>query len=246
MLRLPFTLCVFLVAAVSVPARGQTGFQEKAQAAVSGGKLFSVLNLTATAEWTAGSTHETGTAQLQAKIDGSANVQLSLGQTSRTETQTAADSARTCAWTDNAGTSHEVVGANCFVAIPWFAPGLFTQASSQLPSLLGVTDNGVVPETSSTLHKMSFVFNQQGMDSVTTAQLTERSTVKVFYDPQTYLPVALEYNIHPDNNDLQNIPVSVVFSNYQSVSGMMVPFHIEKYVNRSLQLTLNVSNATTE
>jgi hypothetical protein len=56
----------------------QSVFQTRAQNAISGGKLFSVVNLTATAEWTAGSDKESGTAQLQAKADGSTNIQLTL------------------------------------------------------------------------------------------------------------------------------------------------------------------------
>jgi hypothetical protein len=246
MLRLPFTLCVFLVAAVSVPARGQTGFQEKAQAAVSGGKPFSVLNLSATAEWTAGSDQESGTAQLQAKADGSANVQLSLGKASRTEVQTAADSSRTCTWTDAAGASHPIFGANCFIAIPWFAPGLFSQPVSHLPALLATTDDGEISKDGSTLHQVGYLLNLQGEDTISTNLRTRLSTVKVFYDPQTFLPASLEYQIHPDSNDLQDVAVRVVFSNYQSVSGVMLPFHMEKYVNRTLQLKLDVSNATIE
>jgi hypothetical protein len=245
-----FSSCLLVSLATSFTAYSQTpspsSFQLQAQAAISAGKPFSVVNLTATAEWTAGSTHESGTAQLQAKADGSATLQLSAGSASRTEVQTKADPSRSCEWTDGAGVSHEILGANCFVAIPWFAPGLFTQPASQLPSLLATTDDGVVSKDNATFHQVSFLFNQVGLDSATTKQLTDRSAVKVFYDPQTFLPASLEYKIHPDGNDLQNIDVKVVFSGYQPVSGVMVPFHIERFVNRSLQLKLDISNATIE
>jgi hypothetical protein len=46
--------------------------------AISVGKPFTVVNPTATAEWATGSPQESGTTQLQAKVDGSTNVQLSL------------------------------------------------------------------------------------------------------------------------------------------------------------------------
>jgi hypothetical protein len=244
------SLCLYSCALVCPSAYSQSStpsvFQEKVQAAVSGGKPFSVLNLTAAAEWTAGSTHESGTAQLQAKIDGSSNVQLSLGQASRTEVQTKADSSRSCQWTDGAGTTHATVGANCFIAIPWFAPGLFTQPVSQLPVLLATTDDGEVSKNGSALHQVGYLLNLQGADSTSTNQMVSQSTVKVFYDPQTSLPDSLEYFVHPDSNDLQNIPVRVVFRNYQSVSGIMLPFHVEKYVNRTLQLALDITNASIE
>jgi hypothetical protein len=223
-----------------------TSFQQEAQAAATGGKSFSVVNLTATAVWTAGSLQQSGTAQLQANADGSTNVQLALGSASRTEVQTKADSSRICTWTDNAGKSHDVLGPNCLIAIPWFSPSLFTQPSVMLPALLGTADDGLVKKSGSTFHQVSYLLNLTGADASSTSQLVSQSTVNVFYDPQTFLPASLEYFIHPDNNDSQNIPVRVVFSNYQSVSGVMLPFQIERYINRTLQLKLNVSNATVE
>jgi hypothetical protein len=93
---------------------------------------------------------------------------------------------------------------------------------------------------------MSYVLNFQAVNPTSKNRLANLSTVNIFCDLQTLLPVSLEYQIHPDANDLKNIPVKVVFSNYQSVSGVMIPFHIERYVNRTLQLTLDVNNATIE
>jgi hypothetical protein len=246
-------LCLLFCVTASHSAHSQTAtsqplslFQQQAQMAVSGGKAFSVVNLTATAEWIAGSDRESGTAQLQANTDGSTNVQLALGKASRTEVQGKADLSRACAWTDGTGKSHDIIGPNCLIAIPWFAPGLFVQPSAALPPLLGTTDDGMVPKDSSTFHQVSYRLKLTGTNTSATNQRIEQSTVKVFYDPETHLPVSLEYFIHPDNDDSRNIPVRVVFSNYQAVSGVMLPFHIERYVNRTLQLTLDVSNATIE
>jgi hypothetical protein len=246
-------LCLLFCITASHSAQSQTAtsqtpspFQQQAQIAVSGGKAFSVVNLTAAAEWIAGSDRERGTAQLQANADGSTNVQLALGKASRTEVQTKADLSRTCTWTDGTGKSHDVLGPNCLIAVPWFAPSLFGQPSAALPSLLGTTDDGAVSKDSSTFHQVSYLLKLKGADSSATNQLVGQSTVKVFYDPQTSLPASLEYFIHPDSDDSRNIPVRVVFSNYQSISGVMLPFHIERYVNRTLQLKLDVSNASIE
>jgi hypothetical protein len=213
---------------------------------VSAGKPFSVVNLTATAEWTAGFLHESGTAQLQANVDGSANVQLALGKASRNEVQTKADSSRSCTWTDDPGKSHDILGPNCLIAIPWFSPSLFTQSSAALPALLATIDDGAVEKDKATFHQVSYLLKLTGANTSSTNRMVSQSTVKVFYDPQTFLPSSLEYSIHPDSNDLQNIPVKVAFSNYQSVSGVMLPFHIERFVNRTLQLKLDVSNASIE
>lgn len=221
-------------------------FQAQAQTASSSGKSFSKVNLTANAEWVAGSLHESGTAQLVAGADGSTSVQLALGKASRTETQTKIDYSRTCSWVDVAGKSHVIHGPNCFVAIPWFAPSLFTQPTSDLPALLAATDGGTVSTQSGAFHQISYSLQPTALDAVSASLMASQSTVKVFYDPKTFLPASLEYSIHPDNDDSKNIAVSVVFSNYQSVSGLMVPYHIERSVNHTLQLTLDVSNASVQ
>lgn len=227
-------------------AASPSTFQTQAQTAVSSGKSFSKVNLTANAEWVAGSLHENGTAQLAASADGSTSIELALGQASRTETQTKIDYSRTCSWVDVVGKSHVIDGPNCFVAIPWFAPSLFTQPVTSLPALLGTTDGGTVSTKGEAFHQISYSLQPTALDPTSASQMASQSTVKVFYDPKTFLPAGLEYVIHPDDDDSRNIPVSVVFSNYQSVSGLMLPFHVERSVNHTLQLTLDVTNASVQ
>jgi hypothetical protein len=239
-----------LCLACTASTYGQTSvvsvFQTRAQTAVSSGKPFSGVTLAANADWVAGSTHQTGTAQIKAGVDGAVSLRLDLGDASRTEVQTKADTSRSCTWTDHAGTSHDILGSNCLIAMPWFAPSLFTQPVSLLPALLVTTDDGDVVKDGVTLHQISYRLNLQGSDSTSTARMVRQSTVQVFYDPQTFLPQSLEYAVHPDNDDLQDIPVRVVFSNYQASSGVMLPFHIERYLNRTLQLTLDVTSTSIE
>jgi hypothetical protein len=243
-------LGVILCLATASTAIGQTSvvsvFQTKAQTAISSGKAFTGLTLSANADWVAGSTHQTGTAQLKAGTDGSGSLQLNIGDASRTEVQTKSDASRACTWTDHVGTSHDILGPNCLVAMPWFAPSLFTQPLALLPALLSTIDEGEVVKDGATLHQISYQLNLTGADSISTQRMVRQSTVKVFYDPRTFLPESLEYAVHPDNNDLQDIPVRVVFSNYQASSGVMLPFHIERYLNRTLQLTLDLTNASIE
>jgi hypothetical protein len=131
------------------PSQGQVAtavsvFQTKTQAAISSGKPFSGVTLVANADWVAGSTHQSGTAQIKAGADGSGSLQLDLGEASRTEVQTKSDASRSCTWTDHAEKSHDILGPNCLIAMPWFAPSLFTQPLSLLPALLSTIDEGDV------------------------------------------------------------------------------------------------------
>jgi hypothetical protein len=56
----------------------------------------------------------------------------------------------------------------------------------------------------------------------------------IFLDATTLLPVALDFNVHPDNNALLDIPVEIRFSGYSAVNGIQVPLHIQKYLNDTL------------
>jgi hypothetical protein len=53
----------------------------------------------------------------------------------------------------------------------------------------------------------------------------------------------LKYTIHPDSNSSVNLAVEVRYSNYKDVSGVELPMHIERYVNGSLQLSIDINSA---
>src|SRR2546430_6247283 len=65
------------------------------------------------------------------------------------------------------------------------------------------------------------------------AHLTQ---VDFFLDSTTLLPVAVTFNIHPDDNAMLDIPVEIRFSDYRPVNGPYIPFHIQKYLNNGLCL----------
>jgi hypothetical protein len=65
-----------------------------------------------------------------------------------------------------------------------------------------------------------------------------------YLDSATLLPAAITYNIHPDNNALLDVPVQSRFSDYRSVSGAKIPFHIQRFLNNTLTKDLEVLNVT--
>lgn len=68
--------------------------------------------------------------------------------------------------------------------------------------------------------------------------------MRVLYDPQTLLPASTEYVIHADNDLHVQIPVRIVYSNYQTVSGLPIPLRIDRYVNGVLQLSITLTTAS--
>jgi hypothetical protein len=249
MLRCRFLSCLALLCIstlVSAQTTSSPGFLEQAQSSVLGGKSIHSITFNANAEWFAGSTHETGSGSFQANSNGSSKLQLDLGKASREESQTKLDPSRICEWTDASGASHEIVGVNCMASMIWFAPTLNLQPLSQLPSMLTTSDGGEVVRKQATFHQITYGLNIEGITPADTIWRQQASVITILFDPQTSLPSSLEYSIRADNNELQSIPIRVQFSNYQPVSGVMLPFHIERYVQNSLQLKLDVSNATIE
>jgi hypothetical protein len=68
------------------------------------------------------------------------------------------------------------------------------------------------------------------------------SQVDIFLDASTLLPAAIAFSLHPDDNALLDIPLEIRFSDYRPVSGAQVPFRIQKYLNNSLILDLQLQS----
>ena len=203
--------------------------------------LKSSLMISGTVDWYAGATHETGAATLTARADGSTEVMLGLNTGARADT-TGPLGSRTCQWMDKNGESHPVNGANCLTPLPWFSPAILSLLTGA-PGL-SVTDLGEVADQGVTRHAIavacaSTLPNLPGQDLVTSA-----TQVTIFFDTVTLLPASLTYGLHPDGADNRSIPVRVVFSDYRMVSGLSVPFHLDRYLNGTRDLSIAATSIT--
>jgi len=70
------------------------------------------------------------------------------------------------------------------------------------------------------------------------------SKVELYVDAATYFPVSVNFNLHPDDDALVDIPAEIQFSDYRNVSGSQYPFRVQKFVNNSLLLDLQFQTAT--
>ena len=62
-----------------------------------------------------------------------------------------------------------------------------------------------------------------------------------YLDSASLLPVAIVFNANPDDDATRNIAVEVDFSNYQAAGGVLVPMHLQKYVQGTLVLDFTVT-----
>src|SRR5208337_414221 len=79
-----------------------------------------------------------------------------------------------------------------------------------------------------------------GQAASVTAQILTLSTMDIYFDPQSFLPLVLDFNTHPDVDANTNLPVEVQFGNYQNSNGALVPFRIQEYLQRTLLLDFTV------
>jgi len=227
----------------TVSAPQATALLQQALAALSGGQSISDVTLSGTAQYIAGPDEELGTAVLKAIAAGASSVNLSLPSGTRIEIQNCSTMPPSGTWSGPDGLSHPIAFHNLLTGPAWFFPA-FTVAqglssSGYVASYIGSeTRNGQAVQHVS-LSQASLLPNLPGGPSS-----THLSQVDFFLDSTTFLPAAITFNIHPDNNLLLDIPVEIDFSHYASVSGAEVPYHIQKYINNSLALDLQLQNAT--
>jgi hypothetical protein len=249
----PAALAFILAALVlhAQPTHGQsaggnaTSALNQLSSSFSGGQPVQQIQLAGTATWTAGGTQDTGTVGLTVAADGSSNMQLQLDTLgSRTETQTSSGENASCNWTGADGVLHQSDITNCWKPALWFLPAFSFQPQSLLSTLqvvdLGSGQVGSSPDTYRHL-QASFYFSDQ--PGAVAALIAQQSTADLGLDPSSMLPAVLTYSVNPDSGSSSPILMEVHYANYQVVNGVAVPFLIQKFVNGSLLLQINVTSA---
>lgn len=196
------------------------------------------ISLTASASYTAGSDQETGSATLQALGDAQSRVTLNLGSGSRQEIRNGPAGS----WSGSDGTAHAMAGHNCWTDASWFYP-LLTLENAAADPTVSVTFAGPTTLNGQAVDELILSRVVTHQSAAITAEIQKLSTVQMYLDASTLLPVAIDFNIHPDRNLRQDIPVEIQYSDYRAVSGALVPFHIQKFIQHSLLLDLEVSGA---
>jgi hypothetical protein len=228
----------------ATPSPQATALLQQALTAVSGGHALTDVTLSGTARRIAGSDDESGTAVLKALAAGASRTDLTLPGGNRSEvlnTSSTQPAQPVGAWSGPDGVSHPVVYHNLLTAPAWFFPA-FPIANSLSTGYVAIyvgheTRNGQAVEHLAVSQASAIKASSSALS------LAHLSQVDFFLDSTTFLPAAITFSIHPDDNALLDIPVEIDFSNYTTVSGSQVPFHIQKHINNSLALDLQFESA---
>jgi hypothetical protein len=200
------------------------------------------VTLKGSAHYIAGSDDETGTATLQAIAAGASLVELNLSSGEHKEFRNLTVDPPSGQWVGPDGVTHAVTYQNLVNEPSWFSP---VATISRLIGTPNYVSEYVGNETLDSQSVVHVSVNEQPPASVVASPLLPHlSQVDLYLDSSTLLPAAIAFNMHPDDNELIDIPIRVQFSDYRSVNGTQVPFHVQRFLNNGLVLDFQFDTAT--
>jgi hypothetical protein len=147
-------------------------------------------------------------------------------------------------WSGPDAQNHAMALHNTWTAAPWFAPSLVVQSWVQDPtfSLAYVGQESL--NGSHVQHIRAAHYPAMAGVPGIAAEIARLSTVEIYIDAQSFLPVELTFDTHPDSDLSVNLPIRVTFADYRTFAGLVAPARIQKFLQGSLLLDISV-NATT-
>ena len=241
-------LCGLLVASAeaqqAAPRAAQAGAQAsvlltQALAALTGGAVVSDVTLTGSATAIAGSARESGEAALKALATGQGRMDLHLTSGPRSEVVgLGADGSPLGTWIGSDSEPHPMAGHNACAPAAWFSPQVFLSAVLSSSGYVATYSGQASLNAAAVQHLV--VAQQVSGTPAAVALAQSLSSTDVYLDAGTMLPVAITFNIRPDGNSNVNLPVRVQYSDYRTVNGAQVPFRLQKFVQNSLVLDVQV------
>jgi hypothetical protein len=211
--------------------------------ALTGATAVSDVTLTGTVEWIAGSDDETGTVLLKALTTGEASLAITLRTGTLTEAHSSIANGPVGNWVGTDGTIHKMAMHNGWTDAAWFFPAFSSAFGSN--QNLQITYIGQESLDGASVQHIRLNRVVPGDPTGTpSAFVSHLSQTELYFDAQSFLPVAVMFNIHPDNNGSLDIPVEVKYSDYRSVGGLQIPFRIQQFVQFGLHIDIQLTNAS--
>lgn len=218
---------------------------QQAMAALTGGVPVSSVTESGSVVRTLGGDQEQGSITLQSSGVMTNQITISTAAGNRSETRSWDGGVPSGQWTGLDGQPHQIAQQNCWTDAVWFFPALSLLSDYADPTLV-FTDLGQQQYSGGSVEHIQ-VYRYLTNLAPDGQQLIERlSTVDFYLDSQTTLPVAMAFLRHGESDVTANVPVAIVFSQYQSISGIQVPFQVTQLLNGSPLLQLTITSAVPE
>ncbi len=233
-------VAVLLVAAVATFA--QTRSQQalavlNSALAATAARGVDDITLSGQATLIAGSETDSGEAKLQAKGYDLSRVTLLPTSGAREEIR----NVRRGSWS-KPGAQGEMALHNTWTSAAWFAPSLVVREWVSNPLM---TLEFVGPEQLDGVQvtRIRARLAVEGGDAQSVAAATDLSAMDLLVGAKDGLPMALEFNVHPDNDYLIGLPTRITVGDYRNTGGAMSPFRIQRFLQNTLTLDFAVSAA---
>lgn len=212
----------------------------QALAALTAGARITDVTLFANVTRTLGSDVETGTATLKAKGLDESRVDLALSGGQRSDIRNSVIGLPQGEWIGSDGVSHSYPLHNSVTDASWFFPMLSSLNWAADPTIV-LSYFGQGQLAGAAVQHIRSV-RSFGPTDTATPRLQDLSAVDFYLDATGLLPQAIVFSLHPDDDANRNLQMTVLFSNYQRVNGVLVPFHIQEFFQGTLFLDFTVSN----
>lgn len=246
-------LLTFLMAILAASAQGVAGdvhnkprnypsglsWVMQAMTALTGGSPVNSASLSGSVTWTIGNNQGEGTISLQSSGNTNSQIQLSTSAGNRSETRSWASdgSGPIGQWTDLNGQPHQMAQHNCWTDAVWFFPALSMLSDYSDPTMV-YSDLGPEQYDGHNVEHIQAYRSIPGAPPI----LSLLSTVDYYLDSQTAIPLAMAFQTHGDGDVNANIPVVIVFSEYQAVNGIQTPFQVTRLFSGSPLFQITVTS----
>lgn len=232
---------LFLTASPALAQTDASALISEVFNAFSRGTYVRSVQLTGSATWYAGTEEDSGSITLTADADGAASMSLQMSRWSRLEQQTAFGDDRICTWTATDNVSHPLQNSSCWIAVNWVLPQAYFQPG-HIPSDIGVETFSV--ESGLLGLRSQAIVGPIGTSAAVTTAIQQASAADLTLDALTARPVTLSFNLPSSNGSSAPVRTEIRYSNYKQMAGLMLATHIERYINGSLQMTIDLTQVT--
>ena len=231
------------------PQESATGLLARALSAVAGGTPVQDVVQTGKVRRIAGSTDESGEAELKAMVSGQMRIDLSFPSGPLSEVYARGERGRVGEWSGADGKLHAIADHNLLVDVAWFCPALVLEraaAEGKIVTLAETTNSGGRPLNHLQIASQppTAASGMPRLPKTIVDAVQKAAQFDLYLDSTTSLPVEMDFQTHPDNNLGRDIPVRIRYSDYRAVNGVQVPFHVQKFLNNSLYLDLHFDAAS--
>jgi hypothetical protein len=123
----------------------------------------------------------------------------------------------------------------------WFIPELSSVGATASPNVIA-RYIGQESFYGNSVQHLQFQRYMPGQTDFETNLIAQLSTMDVYLDATSFLPIAFRFNSHPNDDLSTNLPVEVDFSAYQQFGGLFVPTHVQKWLSGNLVLDITFTN----